>query len=493
MQEGGVVLNNRAYPPAYNHGIKPLYDMLELKNTKVTLLTVDSLNGFMFKIDIGDDIVEYPYLDLLPGSQRFSVDVKSFIIKIVVVSKQKPYSLAPLFFHKSNIVGDYTRFKKEAVSPESFETEAEVQDSIWIKSVSGSRPPICPSVAYASILEDDVSDQLLGKLQERLNPNDNFVENVTITYLADAIYNRQNKYYYEYRKLGILLMPTIPDTRTFYRFTQENPNDPTTPNIYPEVVKDVVANIIAQIARMFIELKIIHLDLHIDNVMVYKENENDEYKSKIIDFGRASILDSGDADVYFSVEEKAEMLDEIADIYAEQVNEINIAENDEEKVDFMHDVMDYITDQEKSAYQKAYPGRREPGYYQLNWIELFINDDAIMLSAFNKLHSMMLVNIERGSGISYRTINSKHRYRLDFPRKPEPVVKRPLTELESDPRTELESKKKRGPDDGKRGPDDGKLKLRLPGGKSKKSKLTKKSKPTKKSKTIKKSKKSKTL
>ncbi len=470
MQTGGVVLNHRAYPPVYNHGIKPLYDMLDLTGTKVTLLTANSLNGFMFKVDIGDDILEYPYLDLLPGSQRFSVDVKSFIIKIVVVSKRERDRLAPLIFHKSHIVGDQIIIKKEAVSPESFEKEAIIQDSIWIKSVSGSRPAICPSVAYASIMEDDVSDQLLGKLQERLNPNDNFYENVTISYLADAIYNRPKKSYYDFRKLGILLMPTIPDARTFYRFIQENPNVPTTPNVLREVVRDVVANIIAQIVRMFIELKIIHLDLHVDNVMVYKENENDGYKSKIIDFGRASILESGYADVYFSGEEKAEMLDEIADMYTEQVNEINIAENAVEKIDFMHDVMDYITDQEKSAYQKAYPGRKPVGYYQLHWTEQFIDDD-IMLSAFNKLHSMMLVDIGRGAGISYRTINSKHPHRLDFPREPEPAVKRANAELEADHESEPEPDAKR-----KRG---GKSKKSKPTKKSKKSKTTKKSKKSK--------------
>jgi hypothetical protein len=467
MQTGGVVLNHRAYPPAHNHGIKPLYDMLDLEKTKVTLLTAISLNGFMFKVDIGDDIVEYPYLDLLPGSQRFSVDVKSFIIKIVVVSKLERDRLAPLIFHKSHIVGDQIIIKKETVSPDSFEKEAIIQDSIWIKSVSGSRPPICPSVAYASIMEDDISDQLLGKLQNKLNPNDNFYENVTISYLADAIYNRPNKSYYAHRKLGILLMPTIPDARTFYRFRRDTPNDPTTPEVVPEVVRDVVANIIAQIVRMFIELKIIHLDLHSENVMVYPEG--DIMKSKIIDFGRASRLDSGSTDAYFSGEEKAAMLEDIADMYAEQVNEINIAENDEEKIDFMNDVMDYITDQEKSAYQKAYPGRT-PGHYQLQWTQQFIDDD-IMLSAFNKLPSMMLVNVERGAGISYRTINSKHPHRLDFP--PELIRRRE----ESDDSPEPDAKRKRG-------------------GKSKKSKPTKKSKQTKKSKkskTTKKSKKSKTL
>ena len=252
MQDGGVVLNKRTYLPAHNHGIKPLYDILDLTKTKVTLLTVDSLNGFMFKIDIGDDIVDYPYLDLLPGSQRFSVDVKSFIIKIVVVSKRESDRLAPLIFNKSHIVGDQIIIKKETVSPESFEKEAIIQDRIWIQSVSGSRPAICPSVAYANIMEDDISDQLLGKLQNKLNPNDNFYENVTISYLADVIYNRQNKYYYDYRKLGILLMPTIPDARTFYQFRRDHPNDPTTPEIVQEVVRDVVANIIAQIVRTWI-------------------------------------------------------------------------------------------------------------------------------------------------------------------------------------------------------------------------------------------------
>jgi hypothetical protein len=473
MQSGGVVLNSSLYKLGDNHGIKPIFDMLELKNTKVTLLSATSLNGLLFKVDIGDDIAAYPYLDLLPGSQRFSVGVNSFIIKIVVVSTQERDKLYPLIFKNSNIVGDQTIIGKEVVSPESFEKEAIIQDSVWIQSVSGSRPAICPSVAYASILNDDVSDQLLGKLQERLNPNDNFYENVTISYLAHTIYNKQQQSYYPQRKLGILLMPTIPNARTFDRFRRDNPNDPTTPEVVPEVVRDVIAHILAQIVRMFIESKIIHLDLHSENVMVYKENEDDGYKSKIIDFGRASRIDSGSPDAYFSIEEKAAML-EINARMDTDFNDVNKMQKDKDKIIFMRDVIDYIIYHEKRAYQKVYPGHRAPGYYQLQWTKSYIDTD-IMLSAFNKLPSMMLVNIDRGIGISYSTINRNHRYRLDFPPEPEPVVKRANTELEPD----HESEPERGPDT-----------KRKRGGKSKKSKPTKKTKTTKKSK---KSKKSKTL
>jgi hypothetical protein len=464
MQSGGVVLNSSVYELNVNHGIKPIFDMLELKNTKVTLLSATSLNGLLFKVDIGDDIAAYPYLDLLPDYQRFSVNVKSFIIKIVVASTQAGDKLNPLIFQKSNIVGDQIAIGKKAVSPKSFEKETRIQDSIWIKSVSGSRPAICPSVAYATILTDDVSDQLLGKLQERLNPNDNFYENVTISYLAHAIYNRQQQSYYPHRKLGILLMPTIPNARTFVRFRDDNPNDPTAPEVVPEVVRDVIAHTIAQIARMFIESKIIHLDLHVENVMVYKENEDDGYKSKIIDFGRASIIDSGSSDIYFSREEKAAMLEIVARMDTDFNKKV---QNDKDKIIYMRHVIDYITYQEKGVYEKLFPGYQA----QLKWIEEYI-DDEIMLSAFNKLLSMMLVNIDRGIGISYSTINRNHRYRLDFPHEPEPVVKRANTELEPD----NESERERGPDTKrKRG---GKSK------KSKKTKTTKKSKKSKKSKTL---------
>ena len=461
MQTGGVVLNSSLYTRGDNHGIKPLYDILGLDGTKVTLLTANSLNGFMFKIDIdADDTVSYPYLDLLPGSQRFSVDVKSFIVKIVVVSTQERDKLVPLVFGNLNIVGDQTLIKKETVSPESFKKEAIIQDSIWIKSVSGSRPAICPSVAYASILTDDVSNRLLVKLRNKLNPRDVY-DNITIAYLAEAIYNKQNKYYYAHRKLGILLMPTIPDARTFYQFRRDHPNDPTTPEVVPEVLRGVVANIIAQIVRTCLELKVIHLDLHSQNVMVYPDG--DIMQSKIIDFGRASILDSGSTDAYFSETEKAEILEEIADMY-DEVNDINIARNDQEKIDFMRKTMEYITDLEKHAYQKAHSGR-PAGHYQSQWTKKYIDYDDIMLSAFNKLPSMLLINVDTGDGISYSTINRKHPHRLDFPRE---LIRR---REESDDSPEPDTKRKRG-------------------GKSKKIKKTKKSNKSTKSK---KSKKSKTL
>jgi hypothetical protein len=165
----------------------------------------------------------------------------------------------------------------------------------------------------------------------------------------------------------------------------------------------------------------------------------------IIDFGRASIIDSGSPDIYFSREEKAAMLEIVARMDTDFNKKV---QNDKDKIIFMRHVIDYITYQEKGVYEKLFPGYQG----QLKWIEKYI-DDEIMLSAFNKLLSMMLVNIDRGIGISYSTINRNHPHRLDFPHEPEPVVKRANTELEPEPEAE------RGP-----------VTKRKRGGKSKKSK-----------------------
>jgi len=56
------------------------------------------------------------------------------------------------------------------------------------------------------------------------------------------------------------------------------------------------------------------------------------------------------------------------------------------------------------------------GQYQLIWTEEYRNNDAIMLSAFDRLYGMMFTNIDKsGDGLSSRTIEKRTSGNLDFP------------------------------------------------------------------------------
>ena len=428
-------------------------------STELSILSISSLFGFVFKLTLPDHI-RSPFMGLSANGRTFDVPIQEFIIKLVVVSKLKGDTLAPIqFITEPNVVGGYASIPKKPVSEAGFNEEIRIQDYVWAKSVAGSRTPICPPVEYANIIEfsregNANADKLLTQFQQNL-PND-VMERNTIQYLASTIYHRNASgnggYYYDNRSLGVVLMPAIPGSQTFYDFSLRT-------DIAIAVLQNVAANIIAQIVRLLIDIHVIHLDLHYANVLVYADNQSDiGVNSTIIDFGIASQIDSGSDDAYFNVGEKMTMKTEIDGfvteywkIYRSRTSDID--SNNKQRRDFIRNVMKYIAN--KDAIRQARIGKPD-GHYQLRWTDEYINNDAIMLSAFNLLYGMMLTDIDKsGDGLSYRTIKNITSGNLDFP--------------EPDESDEPNTKRRRG-------------------GKSKKSKQTKKSKKTKK-----KSKKTKTL
>jgi len=436
----------------------------------LSILSISSVFGFVFKLTLPDHI-RSPFMGLSATGLRFNEPIREFIIKLVVVSTLKDDKLAPIqFITDPNVVGGHVSITKNPVSEAGFNAEIRIQNYVWKRSVYASRPAICPPVEYANIIEfsregnvnaniiefsregNVNADKLLTQFNKNL-PNDEMERN-TIRYLASTIYHRNPSgnggYYYQHRSLGIVLMPAIPGSQTFYDFS-------TRTDIALAVVQSVAANIIAQIVRLLIDIQVIHLDLHYANVLVYSDNQSDiGVNSTIIDFGIASQINSGSDDAYFSVGEKTQILTEITKFNQDYRKIGKRRTSDTQKCEFIRSVMNYIAEKDKARYVRL--GKPE-GQYQLRWTDEYINNDAIMLSAFDRLYSMMFTNIDKsGDGLSARTIDERTRGNLDFPKPDEPANKRSRN-----------------------------------GGKSKKSKPTKKSKKSKTIKPTKKSTKSKTL
>ena len=430
--------------------------VIQLNNsTELSILSISSLFGFVFKLTLPDHI-RSPFMGLSANGRTFDVPIQEFIIKLVVVSQLKGDTLAPISVVNGPYVGDHISIPKKPVSEAGFNEEIRIQDYVWAKSVAGSRTPICPPVEYANIIEfsregNANADKLLTQFNKNL-PNGEMERN-TIQYLASTIYHRNASgnggYYYDNRSLGVVLMPAIPGSQTFYDFSLRT-------DIAIAVVQNVAANIIAQIVRLLIDIQIIHLDLHYANVLV-----DNKFNSTIIDFGIASQINTDVDDAYFNVGEKMTMKTEIDGFVTEywkiyRSRASDIESNNKQKRDFIRNVMEYIVN--KDANRQARIGKPD-GHYQLRWTDEYINNDAIMLSAFDRLYGMMFTNIDKsGDGLSSRTIEKRTSGNLDFP--------------EPDESDEPNTKRRRR------------------GGKSKKSKQTKKSKNPK---TTKKSKKSKTL
>ena len=414
----------------------------------LTALSSESLFGFVFKLTLSGDL-HYPYVT------TNNIPIHDFIIKLVGVSTTQEKDRLPSFTLVTHpgALGGYKNIHKELVTQTNFNAEADLQEYVWKESVSYGRPELCPSVEYAGIIDSDEKiNILLSKFVYHL-PN-NSVENSIMTYLNNIIYDRKTNSRYPNRRLGVVLMPAVPNARTFFSFIQPNKRD--APYVTVAVVNDVVANIIAQIVRLFVWLKVIHLDLHSNNVLVYYKTEvlSRQYESTIIDFGIASRINPPISDIYFLQGQKKVMEGEIN---AFNSSFSSIVGN-ESKIAFMRNVMNcityydarvhynkhvrnasimtddngkkYIDETNKDGttyriwvYDGDHATKSRPTFtklitpefsmtyefHQLQWIDKYMKNDSIMTSAFDKLRGM--VDIKRAPDEANKPVNPAKRTR----------------------------------------------------------------------------------
>lgn len=407
-----------------------------LPGTNVRGINPQSLNGFVINVSI-DDTRESPFA-ITDHSGR-SKPIRDFIIKFVILD-DIPRPL-PVFNYSVRNPGE-TKNEKVALNKQKMQYDSFINEVVLQDTISRLTQPtaICPDVLFAETFTYNNSElQSLVNFLNACKPTPPVSVNVVnltsaiMDYLLGRISGNSDNQ--GTNTLGVLVMPTVQNAQTFYDFRGKNPNKqvrisggaiartsaakssvarPSAVTKFsvvrpstgaessavanylahytvevPEVVKDVVANIIAQIVVMVIYLNIIHLDLHGDNVLVYKENPEDiTYNSKIIDFGRASILNSGAGDVYLSLEQKTQILAQIQILNAD-IDRISQTDNST-KSKFMRSIMDYIAGIDKYVYQKIVKGRPDidTTRYQLKWTKEYIKDDGIMATAFNKLYDM---------------------------------------------------------------------------------------------------------
>lgn len=382
----------------YAYGIRPFYGMCESEGTTLDAVTTDSLHGFVLQLNIAPDAVA-PYADFTLEDKV--IDARSFIIKMVIIDSPGLTELPPFSYNGMN-------YRKKTVSEENFTNEVNLQKHIWSNSFSTTANTICPSVAYSIIFKDN-TDALellnkLGGISER-----SVKSNVVLEYLLGAV--NSNNY-----RVGFLLMPTIPNPTTLLQFEHEQIALMAEGKADTKLLYGVISIIIAQIVRMFIQLKVLHFDLHKQNVLLYQYIKNGEryIDSKIIDFGRASRIDNPFYDGFLMGKyyiNKAGSYDEaippgapnpsilprdvkttiLADadrMYANFYEIINSPNaSDAAKVNFMLDVMDYIDKKDHAVYIHMYPGTVLLN--TLSWTEPYTDRRDIMLAAFNKLRGMM--------------------------------------------------------------------------------------------------------
>jgi hypothetical protein len=241
-------------------GFTPIYDMLTSPGARLELFTYSSLHGFMFELIVEGKDTEY---STFSANGAREMPITNFILKIVAtttVTKDLPshyFGVVPEYFC------DFNGVEKQSVTSSRFFDEAKMQQEIWLKSISGGDPEICPAIANVSFFINENSQQLIDLLLSK-----------NTTRSGEAALNRLNECVNGVgrgRGLGIILMPkimnsfTVDSLRSFDRIA-------------------AYSNILAQVVRLFMNIGIIHTDLHEGNVLLYPSKTG--INSSIIDFGR---------------------------------------------------------------------------------------------------------------------------------------------------------------------------------------------------------------
>ena len=377
-----------------NTVFKPVGDMINHDSSNLYLLAVDSLKGFLVFLTVDEE--NSNYLDI--GKTQFTYPVTKFILKFVVLRGAEDFTnLAP-----------YNGIHKSFESRHSFFEEAKMQQLIWTESITGGSPPICPSVANFALFDTVHSAKLLwGLLKKVKEEEEPDPTSFTPTSLFNYLFESSNK---NYRGIGVLTMPAITQSTTLDRFVKLPDNGV----FYGKVITredrlDAISNIFAQVVRLFIQIGVIHFDLHAGNVMIYLTPDQ-EIKTLLIDFGRASNINS-EVDDLLGIEDK-DGAKNLQSMYFNDFFKLAVSSTNDEKRNYMKSVLDTIAKADFEINQQHY---RDGRSYQMMWYSHFRQyynqrDEVlreayanIFVEAFNILNPMMIANIDR-PGITQTTI-----------------------------------------------------------------------------------------
>jgi len=379
-QYGGAKLRKDAIG---SPGFTPVYDMVIHDSSKLSVLTTNSLKGFMINLTV--DSTESKYLNL--RGMRFTNPVTNFILKFVILRGKEDFT----------DLDDYKGVYKSFETQESFFEEAKFQQDIWKRSIIGGRPAICPSVANLSMFDTINSANLIWFFLRKVKQEP-----------SSSVFNfLLNNSKINGRGIGILTMPAITQSTTLHEFSKLPDN-----SVFFGKVVDykhelyVVSIVFAQIVRLFIEIGVINFDLHSGNVMVYLTPDQ-KLKTALIDFGKASNIMSDEPDSIFSnadLEKKKEIRANKIFLNDVFLNSPSRDTTSIEKLNYMKHVLAYIAETEKNINNPKYY-KNDGVRYQMKWYEKYIVHPEVFVFAFNILDSMTRINITK-TGINPETIHS---------------------------------------------------------------------------------------
>jgi len=338
-KRGGFKLINTAL-----RGFEPVYQMMQSQQSRLTILTISSLKGYMLRLNVSPE--NSLYKELNKSGSRFGDTITNFILKYVVITPQANETLP-----------SYSNIDKESESAESFLTEANLQQYIWLRSIDGGKPAICPPVGNCFLFENNSSLNMCNYIQTSRNPADGQTKTL-FQYFRNILIDPQYG-------LGILMMPMLSNTVTFYQFLQLNPI--RRPYQASMAYFQVAASILAQAIRLLLDIKMLHLDLHMGNSLV----SNDGTSTWLIDFGVVSNLMSNKDDKFLTVSEKQSVIGYINNILQDRENvmfpkrSMSPEDQEQNKLMFIERCVEYIKILDKNINSRYYNKQ----VCQISWAE----------------------------------------------------------------------------------------------------------------------------
>jgi hypothetical protein len=251
--------------------LQSLLNMITNKHAKLTVISANSLKGFLFKLDIlGDPDKEtncqYQGINATQGRVSFSRNIYSVILKFAITSQNETGLNDLIIRNPTNNI----RIQKSTDAIIDYKNECAVQGQIYRRSIIPVGTPICPGVVNLSFFNPTASTLLLNLLRTKIGPPEGPSRDM-IDYMIDIL--RTNPTY----KLGLIAMELAEDS-VHNKFEQLK---------YiirggGDAAKNGLVRTIAQLLRLFSQCKIINTDLHTGNSLV----KTDGREALLIDFGR---------------------------------------------------------------------------------------------------------------------------------------------------------------------------------------------------------------
>lgn len=409
-------------PPREIRDIERIRNMLNSPGSTIEMLTCGSAKGFMFEMTVDPAHSEFSN----PGGQR----ITSFIVKLAVTSQQNDEELDD--YVPVNRGG--TLVGKSTESEESYFQEAKIQQDVWMTTVAGNRLPISPPIVSFSLFDNQNGKNFLTFLNYKVKKPKSVH---TVKYLRRVL---QNPDY----GLGMIIMSKVLHSDTFENFLDLPRNSRTSfqgVQVNDQVVSEVYAKLVSKIVRLYIEVGVIHFDLHLKNALVYLDGSN-ALNVYIIDYGRASDVKDATTNEYLGPAEKRPLHANSTALRANAIDSCLHGKHrpptPQEKIKFISDVIDPLRTIEHAKSQQLYgnPDTYPYGRYQFDWMEEITPMLAQMLTrrtahvtremfngiavmAFDNLCREITVDIDRGANLSRATlqhncVNFRGRQPSDF-------------------------------------------------------------------------------